>query len=1035
MLLSNENNFNQKSGLSESPRLNNKAISISKTSTQQSWARVVTKNRKSLLHLTNSSSTANMVTSTPSTLDVSVISKTMNAWRMVLLLQINQLSYLVERLTLTCKLSACVCPTYPFLNEKIMMKGLEKSLRKYGGILDVGILLEPATGTYTCTGYAVLNVASKTETFESLTHLIPWDEQWECSFYAVWNQMPVPDPIDDDAVEDLLSTLPYSLCLSASDQRFLVNSFTCYALLNGVSRCPKRSSPGLDGLPYEILRLIFIHPSCRDLLLQVYNDALSKGVFPNSRFGTSVSLLPKKGDLKDLKNWRPISLINTDAKVFTRLLNARIVKCASKLINPYQTGFLGGRFIADNGLLVKLIIEHARLTSSAAIGLLLDQEKAYDRVHPTYLCQVLHRFGFPSSIVNSLSTLFFNTNLHLNINGFLSSPVPQRRGLRQGDPISPVLFNLAFEPLLRRILSSPHVSGFQIPRSVCSPPNLESRSKVKMLAYADDVVCFLNDPHEFNILHEHLNLYAKASNAKVNFNKTEAVSLSGSRLCYQRIWRTPLLQQQIHSWHDSSSREPVIYLGFPLHSSIAQRDTYLTSLLSKITTGMQLHSHRSLSVRGRVTILNSLILSKLWHVLRILSVSKLFFKKLKSQISGWIGVLNPHIQQSALQLRWLLPLLHDRPCSPTSDFWNHRSLQSSVVLPLLVDHLLRHSLPVGSQVPIHLDYRQAFVFPSLRPKALTQSSDGVFSLFFTAVDNLPHLFEKVVINSQTALCLQLGDVSVFSSSCPLPKSIAQLPCSLAYKFDPTKGRLQPKLPVEISIHPYLTKRFLKWVRLDQLKLQPFFIRAFLRPDSSFIPVTHSLVDMSPFLVTMYLVDHPGVRLRLTSRRYRHLCCPSESSSLYPNLTSSKWLALWRFPLRPQSQETPSHFLLECPRKLAVWSSLWVSQFEQPFSTYSLRCALFLLQFPTCRPTAIQGPSNFFGSILLAVWRNYWSSIFDQLPFTTSATISSANQLLSASLQELLISDGISPVPLPHLILPCYSSRRRSHTDTGDHSFN
>ncbi|EIE83353.1 hypothetical protein RO3G_08058 [Rhizopus delemar RA 99-880] len=79
----------------------------------------------------------------------------------------------------------------PFLNEKALMKGLEKSLRKYGDILDVGILLEPTTGTYMCTGYAVLNVASKTETFEPLTHLIPWDEQRECGFYAVWNQMPV----------------------------------------------------------------------------------------------------------------------------------------------------------------------------------------------------------------------------------------------------------------------------------------------------------------------------------------------------------------------------------------------------------------------------------------------------------------------------------------------------------------------------------------------------------------------------------------------------------------------------------------------------------------------------------------------------------------------------------------------------------------------------------------------------------------------------------------------------------------------------
>ncbi|KAG0890567.1 hypothetical protein G6F36_013252 [Rhizopus arrhizus] len=477
-----------------------------------------------------------------------------------------------------------------------------------------------------------------------------------------------PEPIDNSAIDDLLSAIPDSLRLSDSNQRFLTNSFTHDDLIEGVSRCPRRSSPGLDGLPYEILHLIFIHPASKDLVLQVYNDALSKGVFPPSWFSTSVSLLPKKGDLKDLKNWRPISLINADAKVFTRLLNSRIIKCAQKLVTPYQAGFLRGRFIADNGLLMKLIMEHARLTSSDAVGLLLDQEKAYDRVHPSYLCKVLHQ-SFRTYQPYSSIPVYIST---------------------QGDPISPVLFNLAFEPLLRRILSDPHFSGFQLPKSVCSPPHVHSISSVKLLAYADDIVCLLKSPQDLTALQHHLHLYSKASNAKVNFNKTKAFALSGSRSCYHRIWRTPLLQQQIHSWHDGSSSQPIIYLGFPLHSSIAQRDAYLTSLLSRLETSLQLHSHRSLSFRGRVTILNSLILSKLWHVLRILSVPKRFFLRLQSQISGFVsakktprisfetmcfprnkgglGVLNPPLQQSALQLRWLLPLLHDFPCSPTSDF-------------------------------------------------------------------------------------------------------------------------------------------------------------------------------------------------------------------------------------------------------------------------------------------------------------------------------------------------------------------------------
>lgn len=78
----------------------------------------------------------------------------------------------------------------PFLGEMALLEGLQKSLRKYGDSLDVGILLEPIPGTYMYTGYAVLNVSSKATQFESLTHLISWNEQSECGFYAVWNQMP-----------------------------------------------------------------------------------------------------------------------------------------------------------------------------------------------------------------------------------------------------------------------------------------------------------------------------------------------------------------------------------------------------------------------------------------------------------------------------------------------------------------------------------------------------------------------------------------------------------------------------------------------------------------------------------------------------------------------------------------------------------------------------------------------------------------------------------------------------------------------------
>ena len=109
-------------------------------------------------------------------------------------------------------------------------------------------------------------------------------------------------------------------------------------------------------------------------------------------------------------------------------------------------GFMPHRFIGENGKILQTVMSLAEHTSHNGIGLLLDQEKAYDRIHPLYLGQVMTRFGIPSKVIHSISSLFFNTRIHININGHISEPILQRRGLRQGDPLSPLLFNIAFDP-------------------------------------------------------------------------------------------------------------------------------------------------------------------------------------------------------------------------------------------------------------------------------------------------------------------------------------------------------------------------------------------------------------------------------------------------------------------------------------------------------------------------------------------------------------------------------------------------------------
>ncbi|ORE10601.1 hypothetical protein BCV72DRAFT_190828, partial [Rhizopus microsporus var. microsporus] len=211
------------------------------------------------------------------------------------------------------------------------------------------------------------------------------------------------------------------------------------------------------------------------------------------------------------------------------------------------------------------------------------------------------------------------------------------------------------------------------------------------------------------------------------------------------------------------------------------------------------------------------------------------------------------IQQSTLQLRWLLLLLSHFHLS--SEFWYSKELTSSIVLPLLADyliHLVEISMRPPQPVALGSDFHLPFLFSSLRP-LLSKDRGHLLFLLYQAMDALPKNFSTVVINPETAMHIPLEFIINPIRTFQLRPSILKLPASSAYIIDSEFHFTRPRSNIEIAQSPRLVKMFLKAARDGHLQLTPFFLRTCIAQflahlaSPAYIPVLHHNIDVSQFV--------------------------------------------------------------------------------------------------------------------------------------------------------------------------------------------
>ena len=183
-----------------------------------------------------------------------------------------------------------------------------------------------------------------------------------------------------------------------------------------------------------------------------------------------------------IKNWRPISLINVDAKIASKVLALRMQKVLASIINYDQTAYVRGRHIGESIRLVSDIFDFTEENSIGGILFSADFVKAFDSIEHPFLLAVLKSFGFGTQFIHWVRTIFKNAESCVMNNGHSTGYFPLERGTRQGDPLSAYLFILCVETLFIQIRENEEVKGIRI-----------GDNEIKLSAYADDADFLTSD--------------------------------------------------------------------------------------------------------------------------------------------------------------------------------------------------------------------------------------------------------------------------------------------------------------------------------------------------------------------------------------------------------------------------------------------------------------------------------------------------------------------------------------------------------------
>ena len=293
------------------------------------------------------------------------------------------------------------------------------------------------------------------------------------------------------------------------DGRYIVSDdpFTIDELNDVLKKIKNNKTPGVDGVPGELFK--WLDENNRNLFLQVANTCLRQEEVKQHHMNAVVVSIYKKGDASSLANYRPISLLNSCYKIMAALVKERLDSGFDTWICSTQYGFRKHRSTAQAIFLARRLQDIAEKSNARCTLVLLDWEKAFDRVSQDKLIETLYRLKVPQKLCNLIKSFYNDPQFKVCMGDLESTWRSQSSGIRQGCPLSPYLL------LVMRALFA------DVMEELCTPRQLEPLDGVyfSKILYADDTLIFGANTQCINTFLHAIERHSKYFGVNLNYDK------------------------------------------------------------------------------------------------------------------------------------------------------------------------------------------------------------------------------------------------------------------------------------------------------------------------------------------------------------------------------------------------------------------------------------------------------------------------------------------------------------------------------------